>query len=94
VFYNKGLECYHLVEKNDTTRNLLFLAISLPMNSGELTKKRNLTQITGGIKNTLDVVSLYSLVKKQIIKSGKSGYKGLPPLQSQDQTMVGLFDNN
>lgn len=41
----------------------LFLAISLPMNSGELTKKGNLTQITGGIKNTLEVVSLYSLVK-------------------------------
>ena len=34
-----------------------------PNNSGELTKKGNLIQNTSGIKNTLEVVSLYSLVK-------------------------------
>ncbi len=34
-----------------------------PNNSGELTKKENLIQNTCGIKNTLEVVSLYSLVK-------------------------------
>ena len=35
-----------------------------PNNSGELTKKGNPIQNTGGIKNTLEVTSLYSLVKK------------------------------
>ncbi len=37
-----------------------------PNNSGELTKKGNLVQNTCGIKNTLEVVSLYSLVKTLI----------------------------
>jgi hypothetical protein len=38
------------------------------MNSGELwgvDNKGNLTQIAGGIKNTLEVVSLYSLIEKR-----------------------------
>ena len=34
-----------------------------PNNNGELTKKGNLTQNKCGIKNTLEVVSLYTLVK-------------------------------
>ena len=37
-----------------------------PNNSGELTKKGNLIQNKCGIKNTLEVVSLYSLVKIQL----------------------------
>jgi hypothetical protein len=45
------------------------------MNSEELTKKGNLTQITGSIKNTLEVVSLYSLVKI------RREYKDLPVLE-------------
>ncbi len=35
-----------------------------PNNSGELTKKGNLIQNTDGIKNTLEVVSLFTLVKR------------------------------
>jgi len=34
-----------------------------PNDSGELTKKGNLIQNTCGIKNTLEVVSLFTLVK-------------------------------
>ena len=40
-----------------------------PNNSGELTKKGNLIQNTDGIKNTLEVVSLYSLVKTQLMQT-------------------------
>ena len=35
-----------------------------PNNSGELTKKENLYNFIGGIKNTLEVVSLFTLVKR------------------------------
>jgi hypothetical protein len=45
------------------TSFLSFFGNLPPNNSGELTKKGNLIQNTGGIKNTLEVVSLLTLVK-------------------------------
>ena len=40
-----------------------------PNNSGELTKKGNLIQKIHGIKNTLEVVAVYFLVKTQKAKT-------------------------
>ncbi len=52
-------KCYH-----HKTSFFSFFGNLSPNNSGELTKKGNLLQISYGIKNAVEVVSLYSVVKK------------------------------
>ena len=54
----KGEKRHHL-----RTSFFSFFGNLPPNNSGELTKKGNLNQNTCDIKNTLEVVSLFTLVK-------------------------------